>query len=145
MAALGIDKSNLSRLISIATRLPGEIVEAIGPAPAIGRNRWQELSELLGAAAQRERAALILAQPEMRRLGSDARFEAVAAHLRKKASRQRPEFWNATDGTRAARVLQNKAKLTLTFDDRVTPNFGEFVRSRLKALYDEYKAGVPSA
>ena len=51
----------------------------------------------------------------------------------------------AADGTRAARVLQNKAKVTLTFDDRVTPSFGAFVRSRLQALYEEYKSDAPPA
>ena len=32
-------------------------------------------------------------------------------------------------------------RLTLTFDDRVAPRFGDFVRERLQTLYDEYKAG----
>ena len=36
-------------------------------------------------------------------------------------------------------------KLTLTFDDRVAPKFGDFVRKRLQTLYDEFKAGDPPA
>ena len=92
MAALAIDKSNLSRLISIATRLPAEIVEGIGSAPAIGRTRWQDLAELLASPAQREHALHILAEQKVRRLSSDERFEALAARLRHKAARVRPEF-----------------------------------------------------
>ena len=47
MSALNVDKAALSRLIAIATRIPGAVIDAIGPAPAFGRVRWQELTELL--------------------------------------------------------------------------------------------------
>ncbi len=33
-----------------------------------------------------------------------------------------------------------RPKLSVTFDDRVTPGFGEFVQARLQALYDDYRA-----
>jgi ParB family chromosome partitioning protein len=55
--------------------------------------------------------------------------------------RIRSETWSAEDGTRAARVMRSGKKLTLTFDDRVAPEFGDFIRERLQVLYDEYKAG----
>ncbi len=49
MASLSVDKTELSRLISIA-RVPATVVDAIGPAPKPGRGRWQELAELLASA-----------------------------------------------------------------------------------------------
>ena len=48
MSALNVDKAALSRLISVATRIPPAVIEAIGPAPAYGRVRWQELDGELG-------------------------------------------------------------------------------------------------
>jgi ParB family chromosome partitioning protein len=42
-------------------------------------------------------------------------------------------------------VARTGKRLTLTFDDRVAPQFGEFVNERLQSLYDEYKKRNPSA
>lgn len=43
--ALSIDKTEVSRMINIATALPGELVEAIGPAQKTGRRRWMDLAK----------------------------------------------------------------------------------------------------
>ena len=47
MAALSVDKANLSRMISISSRIPPDVIETIGAAPGYGRQRWQELTDLL--------------------------------------------------------------------------------------------------
>ena len=39
-----VDKTGLSRLISVAVEVPREVIKAIGPAPKIGRDRWTELA-----------------------------------------------------------------------------------------------------
>ena len=50
MAALGVDKAALSKMISLTKRLPPKLIEAIGAAPATGRRRWEELADLLSDA-----------------------------------------------------------------------------------------------
>lgn len=145
MASLNVDKAALSRLIAIATRVPAAVIDAIGPAPAFGRVRWQELTDLLEEEANRARALDIVKAPTFNGLDTDKRFEALAAGLRKKTLRARAENWAAKDGTHAAKVSRAGKRLTLTFDDRVAPKFGDFVREKLQTLYDEFKAGDPSA
>jgi ParB family chromosome partitioning protein len=145
MAALNVDKAALSRLITIATRVPAAVIDAIGPAPAFGRVRWQDLTDLLENDDNRARALEIVKAPTFSTLGSDKRFEALTAGLRTKTSRARAETWAADDGTHAAKIARAGKKLTLTFDDRVAPKFGEFVRQKLQKLYDEFKAGNPPA
>ncbi len=145
MASLNVDKAALSRLIAIATRVPAAVIDAIGPAPAFGRVRWQELTDLLEQEGNRARAIEMVKAPTFNALDTDKRFEALAACLREKTSRARAENWAAKDGTHAAKVSRVGKRLTLTFDDRVAPRFGDFVRERLQTLYDEFKAGDPSA
>lgn len=140
MAALNVDKAALSRLIAVATRVPSEVIDAIGPAPSFGRVRWQDLTDLLDQASSRERALSIVRDPQFKAQGSDQRFEALMSALRTKASRARAETWSSDDGTHAAKVTRSGRKLTVIFDDRVTPHFGEFVRERLQRLYDEYRS-----
>jgi ParB family chromosome partitioning protein len=143
MASLNVDKAALSRLISIATRVPGAVIDAVGPAPAFGRVRWQELSDLIEQENNRARAIDMAKAPEFVALDTDKRFEMLAAGLRQKTSRTRAETWSATDGTHVAKVARTGKKLTLVFDDRVAPKFGDFVKERLQMLYDEFKAGNP--
>ncbi|WP_026191671.1 plasmid partitioning protein RepB [Methylosinus sp. LW4] len=140
MASLNVDKAALSRLIAIATRVPGALIDAIGPAPGFGRVRWQELTELLDVDDNRARARAIIAEPSFGDLDTDKRFQTLYDRLRVREARLRPETWNAEDGTRVARIMRSGKKLTLTFDDRVVPQFGDFVAERLQLLYEEYKA-----
>jgi ParB family chromosome partitioning protein len=141
MASLSVDKAALSRLITVARRVPPEIIDAIGPAPAFGRVRWQELTDLLDQDGNRKRALEIVVEAAFLHLDTDKRFDTLYGGLREKAHRSRPESWSARDGTRAARFSRSGKRLTMTFDDRVAPAFGDFVKARLHRLYDEYKAG----
>ncbi len=47
MAALSLEKTQLSRLISIGRAIPLEVIEVVGPAPKTGRPRWSQLAESL--------------------------------------------------------------------------------------------------
>lgn len=143
MSALNVDKAALSKLIAVATRIPNEIIEAIGPAPSFGRPRWTDLAELIEKKEGRRKASQIVAMADFEALDSDKRFLNVYDGLRAKNTRSRPEFWNASDGTRATQIAKNGKRMTLSFDDRVAPEFGNFVRSRLQDLYDAYKKERP--
>ena len=44
-AALAVHKGNLSTMISVARSVPEELIVAIGPAPKVGRPRWEQLAE----------------------------------------------------------------------------------------------------
>jgi ParB family chromosome partitioning protein len=145
MASLNVDKAALSRLISIATRVPAAVIDAIGPAPAFGRVRWQELTDLLEQENNRARVIEMAKDSALTAMDTDKRFETLIAGLRKRTMRSRAETWSAKDGTHAAKVVRAGKKLTLTFDDRVAPKFGDFVKGKLQTLYEEFKAGDPPA
>ena len=142
MAALNVDKAGAlapHRDCDACARYA--LIEAIGPAPGFGRMRWQELTEKLEGEGGRARALAIVAAPDFTQRDTDARFEALMQRLRAEpAPRARPDVWVSQDGAHAARISRSGKKLTLVFDDRVAPRFGDFVRGRLQTLYAEYKA-----
>ncbi len=142
MAALNVDKAALSRLIAIARRVPVEIIEAIGPAPNFGRVRWQELTDLMNEGENRLRSMAFVAAEAFHLMESDKRFESLYSELRRKAARPAPEVWNTDDGKQVAKIARSGSKLSLTFDDRTAPKFGDFVRERLESLYDEYRVST---
>ncbi len=85
--ALSIDKTVISRMLTVTDAIPEEVIRAIGAAPTAGRDRWLALAEK--AAGQRAEMLIDAA----RGANSDARFVAVLAmlslHLEKEDERKR--------------------------------------------------------
>jgi len=75
-AALHIDKTVISRMLMIADCVPVELIEAIGPANGVGRDRWLALANSLGSTEVDIDEAIDAAQMASDG-GSDASFEAV--------------------------------------------------------------------
>jgi len=144
MAALAVDKSNLSRLIQAATQLPADIIRLIGPTPKTGRDRWYELSSRLNAEGAVDCARELLLDGAIKALPSDERFarvfEAVAQKKTKKAKAVAAEVWQAEDGVKAASFRQDKKTLTLMIDKKAAPEFGDYLLSMLPEIYASYKS-----
>lgn len=154
MSALSVDKTALSRMLTIVARTPPEIIEAIGPAPSAGRPRWVALVDLLDDGAAREsenglrgnpssarlHAIEVIKRPDFASLSTDQRFNALLQDLSPVARRASGEPLTTQDGARVAKVIRGNRRLTLAFDDKATPEFGEFVAARISALYEEFRA-----
>lgn len=141
-SALSVDKTELSRLISVGRAIPRALIDAIGPAPKTGRRRWMELESLLqGKDAIGDLAPLISSQA-FRSKDSDARFLAVCAALAPRSQRTEPESWTSADGKAVASIERKTEKTTLAVNEKVAPGFGEFVVGRLGELYVEYLKGT---
>src|SRR5215204_5507283 len=77
MAALNVDKTGLSRLISVAVKIPRDVIEAVGPAPKIGRDRWTDLVIKLENAKSLDRVRDALIRDEFVTADTNARFEII--------------------------------------------------------------------
>jgi ParB family chromosome partitioning protein len=138
MQALCVDKAALSKMISIAVRIPMDIIEAIGHAPSVGLRRWQELCELLDTNNQ-TKVRDILAGEAVKSLASDERFEAVYKSLTAKETwRPQTEYWAAANGARIARYTQASKKFSLVIDEKAAPEFGKFLLGKMQSLYEEF-------
>lgn len=136
--ALGVDKPEISRLLTVAGSIDHSIVEAIGPAPKIGRPRWLQLAENLNkSGAMRGVVSLIQTTPFVTS-DSNTRFKlALAATVPSTTpvSTATKEF-NFDDKKIA--VLDRKgalAKLTITDED-----FSQFLEGRMSDLISEFVA-----
>lgn len=152
MAALGVDKTVVSRMISVAAKIPPALIEAIGPAPTTGRDRWVEFASLLG---QTNRDALkgVVASSDFSEAASDQRFDMLAQFLSKAPDRDKNAVtevasagtiskgeWSDRDGNSIARIKTSKRAFSLLIDRKAAPDFGEFLVARLDRLYAEYIA-----
>jgi ParB family transcriptional regulator, chromosome partitioning protein len=141
MAALSIDKTELSRLISVARTVPDAIVKAIGPAPKAGRPRWLALARRLTEAKTEQKFRALRETSEFANATTDRRFDlafAVVGFISK--SHEKAEAWTSSDGKDVVRVNRSNTVTTLEIDEVKAPHFGQFVLEHLSALYEAFKS-----
>jgi ParB family chromosome partitioning protein len=139
IAAMSIYKSDLSNMISVANKIPEEIVAAIGPAPGVGRRGWIELSEFMSDPRAKQVIQAAIADPSFARMDSDSRFKKVAASTKAQPQKPRVESWTF-GGRPIAKVTEDADRVVLAIDRRKSPEFAAFVLTRLQALYSEFEA-----
>lgn len=152
MQALSVDKTILSRFVSVVSRIPVDIIEAIGPAPSTGRDRWIELANLFQTHPQQPMLAALVSSESFQVLESDARFVEVKAAVEastsnitpkpaeaEKARDQKPaEMWAHSSGRSVMKVKATDRGLVLSIDNRAVPGFGEYLLSEMETLVTAY-------
>ena len=126
--ALSVDKTLVSRMLSVIDRLPLALVEAIGAAPSYGRERWLKLAE---AAKGRDLSG------EARGETSDARFAAVMTALSRPARTPAPAEVRA-GRTLIARAAPQGRRVRMTFEDAA---FADWLAARLPEIHDGWAHG----
>lgn len=145
LSALSIDKATLSKMLSV-TSIPQEILEVIGPAKSIGRDRWYELKNILDNPANAKRGLEILGDDQLRKLSSDDRFNQMYSKLkgRKKTTKTiaaKTQQWTAND-KRLVADLGSKGKnyaITMKAKNGDAVKFGEYLSENLDVLYENFK------
>ena len=80
-SALTIDGTLLSRMLSVAQNIPRHVIERIGPAKQIGRDRWEDFKKLASESANQKVLEGALELEGFHELDSDARFELLHSRL----------------------------------------------------------------
>lgn len=146
--ALSVDKTLASRMLSVAGRLPAVLIEAIGAAPSVGRDRWLALADLVEAGGDGVAAAVGET--------SDARFQAVWEHLTAKpatgatplpraAPRVAPRVVLAEGGAALAEASLSANTMTLKLRLAQTAGFEDWLLDNLPALLRDWQNGKHDA
>lgn len=145
-SALTVDDTLLSRMLSVAEIVPTSIIEAIGAAKTIGRDRWEDLKKLLlrpGAASQAED---LLVSEDFRHLDTPARFNRLLTHLQhaRKPARSAPApqsagNWSPQDKRVAASYRNTGKSFSLSLKSKDAGEFGHYLSSNLEALYEAFR------
>jgi ParB family chromosome partitioning protein len=154
ISALSTDKTTVSRMISVAMHIPEVVVDAIGPAPGTGRDRWVELSSVYQKLGRAPHVEGLLQRPDFIAGSSDQRFTMVQEFLsrasadehvspetipaRRLRARGQTRYWSPTDGARVVKITANDHAFVLTIDKLVAPDFGDYLVTALDQLYDAY-------
>lgn len=145
-AALSIDDSLLSRMLSIAETVPAEVIEAIGAAKTVGRDRWEELKRLLLNPAKAGQAKDIIQAAEFHEAEDADRFNRLLIALkagpspkRKTPSNPTVSSWAAADNGVVADFGAKGKTFALALKSTEARAFGEYISGHLEDLYRDFK------
>ncbi len=140
MAALGVHKGNLSTMIAVARAVPEKLILAIGPAPKIGRPRWEQLAHLLQSGGNRWDE--LIASPEFHRMPTDLRFARVLKAVSPAQNADARTFVKDADGQPLAQFEETKDRVRLTIDNKSTGSFGSYLIDHLPEIYAAFQRRI---
>jgi len=147
MSALTVDGTLLSRMLSVAQQIPRDIIDAVGPAKQIGRDRWEGFKKLMAVPANVKLAQQLVTEQSFAELQSDARFELLLSKLsekgravRKKTKRAAPEkrTWTANGGRIKGVVGKSGKAFSVSLTSTDASEFGDYLAGNLDGLYQAF-------
>ncbi|QEE43460.1 plasmid partitioning protein RepB (plasmid) [Rhizobium sp. WL3] len=141
--ALSIDGALLTRMSSVTARVPETIIQAIGAAKGIGRDRWLDL-----AGAVEHPDALVQAETAINSegfsgLSSEERFERLIATVRNAAKPRRPMrpsgSWQSDDAAVTAEFKGTGKTYSISLKSKEAASFGRYIAENLERLHAEFR------
>ncbi|WP_299616185.1 plasmid partitioning protein RepB [uncultured Tateyamaria sp.] len=145
--ALTVDASLLSRLLSVSQTVPELVIDAIGPAKQVGRDRWEEFKKMMADEANQGIAYRVIKTEAFARADSDARFELLHSQVLKagtlpKRSAARGTMpkrtWTAGQGRIKGVVGRSGRAYSISLTSKDSAAFGEFLSDNLDRLYADF-------
>jgi ParB family transcriptional regulator, chromosome partitioning protein len=145
-SALSVDYQTLSKMLTIPKVIPPEIIEAIGPAKGVGRDRWLELRKLIERPKNMQAALAVVTAEEFAAAGQEQRFDLLFTHLSgagkkpvKKAIERPARAWSAADNRVTGNIRNTGKAFSLALKARDAGRFGEYLTANLDRLYEEFR------
>ncbi len=134
--ALHMDKTLISRMLSVADRIPELLIMAIGSAANVGRDRWLALAGLVEAAG-RDVSGLAIGD------SSDQRFEAVMRGLMQPtAPKETPveKAIHGTTGQKIATTSRKQGRVVVTLDTKNADGFDDWLVDNLAEIHRDWQS-----
>lgn len=143
--ALTIDDTLLSRMLSVAETIPESVLDAVGAAKGVGRDRWEDLKKLVQMPANAERAVELVRSDAFLKASETDSFNILLGALK---TATKPKKQAALSSVRqfdvAAKAVSVTTKLsgktfTLALTSKDASRFGAFLTDQLEALYNTFQ------
>ena len=144
--ALTVDDSLLSRMLSVAEVVPDSVLDALGAAKGVGRDRWEELKKLVLNPSVAQRACQAVKEDGFAAFTSDdARFLYLLTALKRSSksgrpSKQKPAVsaWAPVDQSVSVTAKPKANGLVMEFGNPKGKSFGLWLSSNMDSLFEQY-------
>lgn len=142
-SALAANAAAVSKMISVVTRVPPGLIEKIGSAPSVGRERWVELSLLVGKLGHASKVDAVIADAAFDQLYSDERFDRVFSALNRSAKPVKKTIekkaiqssWAPVDKSVTVISKAIGRGYSLALKDKNATIFGGWISENIEELY----------
>ncbi|TKB06743.1 MAG: plasmid partitioning protein RepB [Mesorhizobium sp.] len=145
-SALSVDYQTLSKMMTIPKSVPAEIIDGIGAAKGIGRDRWLELRKLIDNPRNAAAAKEFITTDSFLSEDTDGRFNKLfdALHkggkaVRKTISKPVAKSWAPSDKIVSVTTKIGPKDCTLKISKAEGKPFGEWISDNLDSLFDAYR------
>ncbi|MCO5066768.1 MAG: plasmid partitioning protein RepB [Rhizobiaceae bacterium] len=145
-SALSVDYQTLSKMMTIPKSIPPEVIESIGAAKGIGRDRWLELRKLIDNPRNAAAAKEFISTESFLSADSDARFNRLfdALHkggkvVRKTISKPADISWAPSDKSVSVTAKSGPKDYTMKISKAEATSFGEWISGNLDSLFQAYR------
>jgi ParB family transcriptional regulator, chromosome partitioning protein len=147
-AALSIDYQTLSKMLTIPKAIPEGIIEAIGPAKGVGRDRWLDLRKLIENPRHTAVAESYVASRDFASTSSAERFDLLHNFLkgskskkpiRKGAGANSDTAWAPADKLVSVVAKVSGKTFSIALKEKDAQEFGAFITDSLDQLYQAFK------
>lgn len=145
-SALSVDYQTLSKMMTIPKSIPPGVIESIGAAKSIGRDRWLELRKLIDNPRNANAATKFVITDDFLSEDSEGRFNKLfdALHkggkaVRKTISKSAAESWAPSDKSVSVTARTGSKDYTLKISEAEAKPFGEWISGNLDSLFEAYR------
>jgi ParB family transcriptional regulator, chromosome partitioning protein len=145
-SALSIDAPMLTRMLSVTKRVPDTIIQSIGAAKGIGRDRWLEMTMLIERPSTLVHAIAFIKTKEFESANAGDRFNLLFNFLKtpgkgRKTARSEPRVksWAPQDNSVSAISKIAGKSYTLALKDKDGTVFGGWISDNLERFYREFR------
>jgi ParB family chromosome partitioning protein len=143
--ALAIDDTLLSRMLSVEELIPDAVLEAIGAAKAVGRDRWEELKKIVQTPASAAKAVALVEGEKFTEVQSDDRFNTLLSHLQSQRKPRgapkaaKPTTWSPPDQSVKVTGRGAGKSYTLALSAKDGPQLGAWILNNLESIYHDFR------
>lgn len=142
--ALTIDDTLLSRMLSVAEIIPDDVLNALGAAKNVGRDRWEELKKIVLNPTMAALASEIVSTTEF--LNTDDKFNYLSTSLKSRTKTSKrsskptppPKIWTSYDESVTFAMSRKTKKVAIELSSVKAGAFGNWLSNRLDHLYEEF-------
>lgn len=150
MTALSVNKTVVSKMASVTKQIPVAIIEAVGAARGIGRDRWYDLSLKFRVRDNAAMAAKYVLLSQFLETDSDGRFNSLfdflpsedaadTGSIRQDKPQANARSWTPADNSLSVTMKATGKAYTFALKDKDGPRFGDWISQNLEELYRAFR------
>ncbi|MHC1550224.1 plasmid partitioning protein RepB [Phyllobacterium sp. K27] len=145
-SALTIDDTLLSRMLSVVEQVPEDVLNALGAARGVGRDRWEELKKLVQLPDKSAQASNLIRSDAFAAIDFDQRFPLLLDELTKKAKGKKTAIakpaekaWSLAGNAVKVATKDTGKGFTLALKAKNASRFGAYLSENLEQFYQEFQ------